>query len=181
MKTTIVGVPIPAEVRGVLEKAQGGLHTGQMVPGANMHVGVAEFGEQPDWMVDKLVASLAQVEVAPFYIAIEGLGAEGGQSPTSVYAEIEDPKPLKKLNRQVTRLARVEGVEIPHAGYSPGITLATFGQLGPNDMKMILSFCSRRAGMSAGPFPATEFVLWEVVRKDGRTELAPIQTYRLRI
>ena len=31
MKTAIVGVPIPAEVRAALEKAQGGLHTGDFV------------------------------------------------------------------------------------------------------------------------------------------------------
>lgn len=181
MKSAIVGIPIPAEVRSTLEKAQGGLHTGRMAPGENMHVGVAEFGEQPDWMIDKLMASLAQVEVAPFYVSVAGLGTEGGQSPTAVFAEIEDPKTLKKLNRQVTRIARVEGVDIPHAGYNPGIVLATFGELGPHDMKTILSFCSRRAGMTAGPFPATEFVLWEVVEKDGRTVHDPIQTYRLRM
>ena len=181
MKTAIVGVPIPAEVRSILEKAQGGLHAGQLVPGENMHVAVADFGEQPDWMIDKLITSLTQVEVAPFYITVSGLGTEGGQTPTAVYAEIEDDKQLKKLNRQVTRIARVDGVEIPHAGYSPGIRLARFGELAQHDMKMILSFCSRRAGLTAGPFPATEFVLWEVVEKDGRTGHEPIQTYRLRI
>ena len=88
---------------------------------------------------------------APFYITVQGLGTVGGQQPTALYAEVEDPRTLKTLNRQVTRIARVEGVEIPHAGYSPGITLATFDDLGQHDMKMILSFCSRRAGLSAGP------------------------------
>ena len=181
MKTAIVGVPLPAEIRSTLEKAQGGLDTGQMVTGANMHISVADFGEQPDWMIDKLITSLAQVEVSPFYITLEGLGTEGGQSPTSVFAEIEDPKSLKKLHRQVTRIARVDGIDIPHQGWSPGVTLATFGDLGQHDMKMIMSFCQRRAGMRAGPFPATEFVMWEVREEDGRTVHEPIQTYRLRM
>ena len=181
MKTAIVGVPIPAEVRSVLEKAQGGLHTGKFVAGKNLHVSIAAFEDQPDWMIDKLVTSLAQVEVGPFYIEVEGLGTEGGQTPTSLYAEIADPKQLNKLHRQVTRIARVDGVEIPHQKWAPGITLATFGELGPHDMKQILSFCSRRAGLTAGPFPATEFVLWEVREEDGQTVHDPIQTYRLRM
>ena len=181
MKTAIVGVPIPAEVRATLEKAQGGLHTGNMVTGENMHVSIAEFGEQPDWMIDKLKSSLAQVEVGPFYIEIDGVGTEGGQSPTQVHAEIADPKQLKKLNRQVTRIARVEGVDVPHQAWSPTIRLATFGELGQHDMKQILSFCSRRVGLSADPFPATEFVLWDVREQDGRTVHDPIETYRLRM
>ena len=124
MKHAIVGVPIPAEVRSTLEKAQGGLHTGQLVAGENMHVAIADFGEQPDWMIENLKKSLIQVEVGPFYISIEGVATEGGQQPTAVYAEIEDPKQLKKLHRQVTRVARVDGVEIPHQQWSPGVTLA---------------------------------------------------------
>lgn len=181
MKTAIVGVPIPAEVRAALEKAQGGLHTGDFVAADNMHVNVADIGEQPDWMIDKLVAALTQVEVGPFYIKIDGLGTEGGTAPTEIYAEVEDATLLKKLHRQVTRVARVEGVDIPHQKWTPGVTLARFGELGQHDMKQIMSFLSRRVGLSAGPFPATEFVLWEVKQDGGRTVHEPIQTYRLRM
>jgi 2'-5' RNA ligase len=181
MKTAIVGVPIPAEVRAALEKALGGLHTGAFVAGENMHVSVADIGEQPDWMIDKLATALGQVEVGPFYVKIDGLGTVGGASPTEIYAEIEDASLLKKLHRQVTRVARVEGVDIPHQKWTPGVTLARFGELAQHDMKQILSFLSRRAGLTAGPFPATEFVLWEVKAEGGKTVHDPIQTYRLRM
>lgn len=181
MKTTIVGVPIPEEVRAALVKALGGLESGKHVAAENMHVAVAEFGEQPDWMVDKLIAALNQVEVGPFYVKIEGLGTSGGASPDTVYAEVPEATQLKKLHRQVTRVARVEGVDIPHQNWSPGVTLAHFGELGPHDLKLLLGFCQRRAGLTAGPFPATEFVLWEVREKDGKTVHEPIHTYRLRM
>ena len=181
MKTTIVGIPIPGEVRATLEKALGGLDAGDFVAGENMHVAIADLGEQPDWMVDKLVTALDQVEVGPFYVKIEGLDTSGGASPDTLYAGVEDAGPLKKLHRQVTRVARVEGVDIPHQKWSPGVTMATFGEMGQHDMKLLLGFCQRRAGLSAGPFPATEFVLWEVKQEDGKTVHEPIQTYRLRM
>ena len=181
MKRTIVGVPIPGEVRSVLEKALGGLEAGQAVAGENMHIAIADMGEQPDWMIDKLITSLSQVEVGPFYVTVTGLETVGGASPTSLHAGVEDPKELKKLHRQVTRVARVDGVDIPHQQFTPGIEIARFGALGPHDMKLILGFCSRRSGMKAGPFPATDFTLWEVREENGKTVHDPIQTYRLRM
>lgn len=181
MKRAVVGVPIPAEVRQVLEKALGGLETGQHIAGGNMHVAIADFGEQPDWMIEKVQQTLSQVEVGPFYIKVAGLETEGGASPTSLHASIEDPAQLKKLHRQVTRVARVDGIDIPHQKFTPGIEIARFGPLGQHDMKLILGFCSRRSGMTAGPFPATEFVLWEVREEDGKTVHEPIQTYGLRM
>ena len=63
MKTAIVGIPIPGEVRATLEKALGGLDAGTPVAGENMHVAIADMGEQPDWMIDKLTDALEQVEV----------------------------------------------------------------------------------------------------------------------
>ena len=56
------------------------------------------------------------------------------------------------------------------------MTLATFAEMGQHDMKLLLGFCSRRAGLSASPFPATEFVLWEVKQQDGRTVHEPLKT-----
>ncbi len=165
----------------MLEKALGGLDTGQHIAGDNMHVAIADIGEQPDWMIEKLVTALSQVQVGPFYIKVAGLETEGGASPTSLLASIEDGTQLKKLHRQVTRVARVEGVDIPHQKWTAGIEIAQFGQLAAHDMKMILSFCSRRSGMTAGPFPATDFVLWEVREEDGKTVHDPVQTYRLRM
>lgn len=146
MKTAIVGIEVPSEVRQTLEKALGGLHAGAFVAGENMHVAVADLGEQPDWMIDKLKVALDQVEVGPFYIKIEGLNTVGGQHPTAIYAEVVEAKPLKTLHRQVTRVARVEGVEIPHQSWSPGVTIARYDELEKHDMKLMLGFLQRRGG-----------------------------------
>lgn len=181
MKSAIVGIEIPGEVSAALEKAQGGLHAGKPVARENMHVAIADLGEQPDWMIDKLQKALEQVEVGPFYIEIAGLNTVGGQQPTAVYAEVTEAKPLKTLHRQVTRVARVEGVDIPHQAWHPGVTIAQFDDMEQHDMKLMLGFLQRRAGLKAGPFPATEFTMWEVREEGGKTVHEPIKTFRLRM
>ena len=161
MRQVLVGVPLPRDIAEVLEKAQGGLHTGRLVGRADMHVQLADLGPQPEEKTAAVAEALQKVEAGPFYLSLEGLGMRGGAAPDTLYAEADLPAGLKTLHKQVGRAVRLAEVELAHERYTPYVALARFGALGAHDLKQIMSFLSRRMSLSAGPFPVTDFQLYE--------------------
>ncbi|MEM9059786.1 MAG: RNA 2',3'-cyclic phosphodiesterase [Pseudomonadota bacterium] len=160
MDAYFVGLPVPRDIVDVLEKAQGGLHAGEPERRENFHVWLTELGELSEPQLEKVREALARVAVGPFYIQVDGLGTIGGNAPTVLYAELDQPRGLKSLHRLVGREAREAGLSVAHARVDPHIPVARFGDMGQHDLKQIMSFLSRRASLSAGPFPVTDFNLY---------------------
>ncbi|MEM7213672.1 MAG: RNA 2',3'-cyclic phosphodiesterase [Pseudomonadota bacterium] len=160
MSEYFIGSPVPRDIVDILEKAQGGLHAGLPEKRKNFHVWLGDLGEQSDDAITKVCEALERVKVGPFYLSFEGLGTLGGNAPTVLYAELEQSKGLKSLHRLVGREVREAGVSMPHARVDPHIPMAHFGEIGQHDLKQIMSFLSRRAALTGGPFPVTDFNLY---------------------
>ena len=175
----VIGVPLPRDVIAILEKAQGGLPVGRHVAPKGMHVGLADLGEHLGPGVQSVREKLHAVESGPFYLSIDGLGTRGGQQPTEVYAEIEKSTGLRNLHKMVGRAVRLAGVELSHERFTPGVAIAHFGDMAQHDLKQIMSFLSRRAGLSAGPFPVTDFALYAVKPAGNGIAYEEIETYPL--
>lgn len=166
MASYFIGAPVPRDISEKLEKALGGLHAGVPEHPKNFHILLGDLGEQPADTVDAVAQALERVAVGPFYLSVEGLGTLGGKAPTVLYAELEQAKGLKSLNRLVGREVREAGVSMAHARVDPHIPMARFGEMGQHDLKQIMSFLSRRAALSAGPFPVTDFNLYRAGTPD---------------
>lgn len=162
MAQYFIGIPVPRDIADILEKAQGGLHAGTPERRANFHIWLGDLGDVPDDKIDDVCGALERVALGPFYLSFEGLGTLGGNAPTVLYAELEKAKGLKSLHRLVGREVRETGIQMPHARVDPHIPIARFGEMGQHDLKQIMSFLSRRAALSGGPFPVTEFNLYRV-------------------
>ncbi|MEM7423263.1 MAG: RNA 2',3'-cyclic phosphodiesterase [Pseudomonadota bacterium] len=174
-----VGLPISKGVASTLEKAQGGLHAGLMVPPSEMHVTVADLGEQSEDLVEPIKRELGAISLPPVNIEIDGLGTIGGNAPEELYAEVKTEAGLKNLNKMVGRAVREAGVPLAHTRYVPRVTMARFGAMGQHDLKQIMSFLSRRAALSAGPFMVMDFNLYGI--SDGPTgpEHTIVETFAL--
>jgi 2'-5' RNA ligase len=159
MAAASVVLPLPRDVTDILGKALGGLHVGRHVPPGQMHLPLAELGDQPDDALDAVRAGLAGVSTGPFYVRLEGLGTLGGNAPRLLYAEAGLEPGLKDLHTLVGRAVREAGVPLQYQKWTPHVPLAHFDGLGQHDLKQIMSFLSRRAALSAGPFPVTDFEL----------------------
>ena len=160
MASYFIGAPVPRDISEKLEKALGGLHAGVPERSKNFHILLGDLGEQPDDVIDGICEALERVAIGPFYLSVEGLGTLGGNAPTVLYAELEQAKGLKSLHRLVGREVREAGVSMAHARVDPHIPMARFGDMGQHDLKQIMSFLSRRAALTAGPFPVTDFNLY---------------------
>lgn len=179
MAEAIVGIPLPREVAQKLAHAQGGLETGEHVEPEAFMLLLAELGDQPEDRLQAVRNALDAVSSNVFYVEVEGLGTLGGAAPTRVYAEVKLTDPLKELHRQVGAVIRDAGVPLPYQGYTPQIPLAHFGALGQFDLRQIMSFVSRRAGLRAGPFPVTKFALYAVREDEGGELLEQLADYPL--
>ena len=161
MALYFIGIPVPRDISEKLDKAVGGLHAGVPERLKNYHILLGDLGEQSQETIDGVCAALERVAVGPFYLSVEGLGTLGGNAPTVLYAELEQAKGLKTLHRLIGREVREAGVSMAHARVDPHIPMARFGEMGQHDLKQIMSFLSRRAALSAGPFPVTDFNLYK--------------------
>jgi len=169
MITAYVGLPLPREVAGVLEKAQGGLHAGEMVPKECFFISVVDLGVQKQAAIDDIRNALGEVRVGPFYMNVVGVKTRGGKAPRVVVAGTDTPSGLKKLRDQAMRRIRDAGLPLEPERFVPYITIAEFDELGPNDLRQIMSFLSRREALKAGPFPVTDFNL--IVTREGEEGL----------
>ncbi len=165
MITAYVGLPLPRDVADVLEKAQGGLHAGMMVPKECFFITIADLGELTEAALADVRKALADVRVGPFYMNVSGVSTHGGNAPRVVFAGTDTPNGLKKLHNLVMREVRKAGLPLEHAQFVPYISIAEFDELGPNDLRQIMSFLSRREALAAGPFPVTDMQL--IVMRDG--------------
>lgn len=160
MADYFIGAPVPRDIIEILQKALGGLHAGTSELAKNFHIWLGDLGEQPDDAIEKVGEALERVSLSPFYISFDGLGTIGGNAPSVLYAELEQARGLKSLHRLVGREVREAGVAMAHARVDPHIPMARFDDLGQHDLKAIMSFLSRRASLSGGPFPVTDICLY---------------------
>lgn len=179
MPAASVVLPLPRDVRDILGKAQGGLHAGRPVPPEHLSLPLADLGDLPEDRLAAVRAGLAEVATGPFYVRIEGLGTLGGNAPHTLYAEAELAPGLKDLHALVRRAVRDAGVALDYQRWTPHVPIARFEALGQHDLKQIMSFLSRRAALSAGPFPVTEFELVSVRPGPDGPEREVIETYPL--
>lgn len=160
MSEYFVGAPVPRDIVTILEKALGGLHAGTPEMAKNFHIWLGDLGEQSDDAIEKVTEALERVSLSPFYVSFEGLGTIGGNAPSVLYADLEQARSLKSLHRLVGREVREAGVTMAHARVDPHIPMARFDEMGMHDLKGIMSFLSRRASLSGGPFPVTDICLY---------------------
>lgn len=172
-----VVLPLPKDVHDVLEKALGGLHAGRPVPRALINLPLADLGNQPDAMIDAVRRKLGEVSTGPFWIKLEGLGTLGGNAPHTLYAEADLSRGLKDLHTLVGRAVREAGVPLEYQRWTPHVPIARFEALGQHDLKQIMSFLSRRAALTAGPFPVTDFQL--IALRPDTPEPEVLETYPL--
>lgn len=176
MVAAAVVLPLPGEVVDALTKALGGLHAGRPVPPEAMSLPLAELGEPSDAVLDAVRQKLAEVSTGPFWIKLEGLGTLGGNAPHTLYAEADLARGLKDLHTLVGRAVREAGVPLDYQKWTPHVPMARFDALGQHDLKQIMSFLSRRAALSAGPFAVTDF---ELVALPADAEPEVLESYSL--
>ena len=116
---------VPPEIGEGLARRQQGLPGARWSPLDNLHITLRFFGEVDEAAAADLDAELAGVNVAPFELALQGVGAFGeGHQLGSVWAGVRDSEPLRVLAHRCEAAARRAGLKAEGRVYRPHVTLA---------------------------------------------------------
>lgn len=148
----------PAEMRGALLAAMGGVSNARWQSDEQLHLTLRFIGEVDRHRAQDIAAALGSVHHPRFDLALDGVGQfdRKGRIET-LWAGVTPHEPVKTLHNKIDQaLARV-GLDPETRAYLPHITLARFGRsAGP-----IGGLLTRSGGVSSAAYPITEFCLFE--------------------
>ncbi len=142
-------IKVPHEVAAQLSTMRGSLGNARWIEPEDYHITLRFAGVIDLHLAAELDHELAQIQRAPFMLAIQGLDQFGGDKPRSLFARVKPSDELSGLQAQVDRCAARAGIEAEKRKFVPHVTLARFNHV-PN--VAVAEFLSVR-----GYFEALEF------------------------
>ena len=122
------------------------------LPAEQLHLTMSFIGQVEAQLQERLRAALATVRVPPFFLPIQGVGAFGGERPTTVWAGIGRGHPhLFALHKHIQDAILQSGLEPDLRPFHPHITL---GRVKDVPRETLRPFLRRHED--------TEFDLWQV-------------------
>jgi 2'-5' RNA ligase len=156
MPRLFTAIEIPEAIRLRLSLIRAPLAGAKWVEADNMHITLRFAGDIDGRTADEFAAFLDDIRVAPFPVAIAGVGAFGGRDPRTLWAGVEAGAPLEALYRASDRAARAAGLEPEGRAFHPHVTLA---RLRGVRQGAVARFLAENGALRVEPFTATRLVL----------------------
>ena len=174
MPRLFVAVCLPAQIRDRLIAIQGGVEGARWQDDAQLHLTLRFIGEVDARTGDDIVAALAGLHVAPFDIALSGVGsfAHKGRVDT-LWAGITPHEALASLHKKIDHAIVRAGLPPESRAYRPHITLAR-GRMGSVD-----AFLNVNATMTSPPFTVSHFGLYESTLGNGGARYTLVERWPL--
>jgi 2'-5' RNA ligase len=143
---------------------------------SQLHLTLRFFGEIEPRQADDLDAALTQLRVAPFALALRGVGHfESKGRAHALWAGLDPSEPLLALQRQAEGAARRAGLPPDTRKFAPHITLARLNRGGGP----VVPFLAENATLTGGPWLVEAFDLMESTLTPTGAEYETVRRYRL--
>ena len=138
------------------------------LPVEQLHLTMSFLGQVEAEQEEKLRVGLARVRVAPFFLPIQGVGAFGGEHPTTVWAGVGKGHPhLFALHKYIQDAIMQSGLEPDLRPFHPHITLGRAKNVPRQDLRRFLLQYEKK---EFDLWPVTGFVLFSsVLSQEGAT------------
>lgn len=151
-KRLFIALELPEACREELAALDPQIKGLRWLPSAQLHLTMSFLGDVDEAHEEKLRETLVGVNVPPFFLPIQGLGAFGGQRPSVVWAGVGKGHPhLFALHQHVQDAVLRAEVEADLKPFHPHITL---GRAKDVSRATLQPFLRKHA--------ETEFDLWKV-------------------
>jgi 2'-5' RNA ligase len=157
-----IGIRPPEPVRDALLDTMEALEGARWVDEANLHLTLRFVGavERPE--ANDLADALAQIAAPPPVLSVAGVGHfdkrnRYGARPRALWARVPRAGRLTELRAKVERACMAAGLGPELRRFTPHITLARLGA----EVGDIGAWLARFGDLRAGPWDATEFILFE--------------------
>jgi len=149
-------IEIPEAMRLRLSLLRAPIAGAKWVQPEDMHITLRFAGDIDGRTADDLADLLAEADVPPFTVSINGGGAFGGRDPRVLWAGVEAGPELEALYRANERAARAAGLEPDPREFRPHVTLARMRRARHAE---VARFLDENGDLRMEPFPVTRFVL----------------------
>lgn len=159
MIRAFLGLDLPGDIRSALAVQQFLLPLPRKVDPALMHLTLVFLGEVPEPALEAAHEAFAALKVAPFPLALQGLGLFGGDRPKVAWAGVAPSEPLMRLQARTEHAARAAGLAPEHRRFTPHVTL---GRFPPPAFAQAatLERAVAETPFAAGPWAVQDMVLW---------------------
>lgn len=153
-----IALALPLVIREALLDLQEGLAGARWVEADSLHLTLRFVGEVDRHLAADLELALADVTVAPFPLALAGVGHfEGRRRTRAVWAGVEPSAELDLLQMRVEMACRRAGLPPETRRFTPHVTLARLGSGGPE----VGDWLARHGTLRLPPWLAGQFSLYE--------------------
>lgn len=179
MIRAFLGLDLPEEVRSALTVQQFLLPLPRKVAPESFHLTLVFLGEQPEPALEAAHEAFAALRVAPFSMALQGLGLFGGDRPRAAWAGVAPSDPLMRLQARAEQAARAAGLSPEHRRFTPHVTLGRFPPP-PFGETARLERAIATSPFAAGPWQVTDMVLWQSIPGPGGNRYEELVRYPFR-
>ena len=157
---------IPPEIGVKLQSRQTGIGSARWRLLEALHVTLRFFGEIREDAARDLDEALLELAVAPFEIALEGVGSfSEGDEVSAVWVGVAENTALKRLAAACERAARKAGLTPDPRRYRPHVTLAYLKRADPAQVAVWLEANAR---LQSPPIRVGSFQLYSsILRPEG--------------
>jgi 2'-5' RNA ligase len=155
---------VPFELAAELAMLRGGLAGARWIDAENYHITLRFIGDIDDRVANDAAEALAEIERAPFPIALDGLSWFGADRPRAIVARIKPSTPLMELQAEHERRLRRIGLEPESRKYTPHVTLARLRSSPPH---AVADYLGARGYVPPRQFDVTRFVLFSARESTG--------------
>ncbi len=177
MPRLFTGIEIPADIGLQLSSYRGGLPGARWIDPENYHVTLRFIGDVDERVADEVAELLVGIARRPFEVALEGLGAFGGNRPRAVYATIQPTPALLELQAEQERLCQMAGLAPEGRRYTPHVTLA---RLRDTRSHYVAEYLAARGDFRLPAFRVERFVLFSSKPSTGGGPYLVEEAYPLR-
>lgn len=151
MIRAFVALPLPEPLADRLDDLAWDMGEGRPSDPETFHLTLAFLGEQRPEMLEDVAVELERLRAPSPPVTLRGLGVFGGGRPRSAHAEVVPDPALSGLRDAVRRACRRGGLDLPHARFTPHVTLVRFSARAPAG-EGLARWLSRHAGFAAETF-----------------------------
>lgn len=148
MIRAFIALPVPEPLADRLDALAWDLGEGRPSDPETFHLTLAFLGEQRPETLEDVAVELEGLRAPSPPVTLRGLGVFGGARPRSAHAEVAADPALSALRDAVRRACRRGGLDLPHARFTPHVTLVRFPSRAPAG-EGLARWLSRHAAFAA--------------------------------
>lgn len=156
-----LALPLPEAVLSALRVQQFLLPLPRAVDAEGLHLTLVFLGEVQDWTLEAAHERFLECRVAPFDLALQGLGLFGGAKPRAAWAGVAASEPLSRLQGKLEHAARLAGIQVEGRKYQPHVTLGRFAPPAPDEAARLEKAVALGGGFASAAWRVDSFCLYQ--------------------